>query len=262
MFNWDIESIAQSADSDFMLTHEELMAIFMAHVPTTGEYYAEIKSAFEEKLETIDLDAWNEEAREKIERGVRKLTFDIDLDVQIPGTVTDVPVTVTTNIDVKVTEGGNKTNYVIDHEVKINGELVKNPLPDTVKYTVDEITGELESWFDSDPVINPKDGDYIDVDFNGSTLSGKIVDDPSDPSIGERQYQLWAVASDRPIKDGDSINSFQRHPLGINVFADGNNFSAISPNKQAVDLLNGSAAFTGIAIIDFGSQTVSVVDEV
>ena len=262
MFNWDIESIAQSADSDFMLTHEELMAIFMAHVPTTGEYYAEIKSAFEEKLETIDLDAWNEEAREKIERGVRKLTFDIDLDVQIPGTVTDVPVTVTTNIDVKVTEGGNKTNYVIDHEVKINGELVKNPLPDTVKYTVDEITGELESWFDTDPVINPKDGDYIDVEWDGTSLSGKLVNDPTDPSITDRFYQLWAVSSDKPIKDGDSMNSFKREPLGINLYPDGVSFVSTTSNMQAARVLNSNAAFTGVAIIDFGSQTVSVVDAV
>ena len=262
MASWNIEQIAAEANDDFLLTHEELMAIFMAHVPTSSDYYALIKAEFEETIKDIDLARWNRDARQQVRDGATSVSIDIPVSVQLPDETIEVSVKVTTNIDVTVTEGGTETKYVIDHDVKIGGKLVTND-NEIVKYIKDDITGSLDDWFgqSTDPVTNPT-GDRIEASLTGNQATVQLIDDPSDTRIfSNRMYQLWAVASSQPIEAGDSMNSFVREPTGLNL-AVGPESTAPIMNPAAFGLLNGNSNFTGLAVIDFGSQTVVVVDEV
>lgn len=238
----------------------------MAHVPTSSAHYEYIKLEYEEIIHNIDLDRWNRNVKEQVRDGATSVEVDIFIPVTLPDKTIEVPVGVTTNIEVEVEEGSTETKYVIDHDVKFGGQLVTND-NEVVKYIKDDITGSLNDWFGqtTDPVTNPS-GDRIEATFSGDEISGytvtaAVTDDLNDPSITSQFYDLWAVAADSPIKDGDNINSFKREPLGINIFPDGNEGTAPIRNVVAADLLRGNDTFTGVAIIDFGSQTVSVVDE-
>lgn len=266
MASWNIEQVAAEANDDFLLTHEELMAIFMAHVPTSTAHYELIKSEYEEIIHNIDLDRWNRDAKQQVRDGATSVEIDIFIPVTLPDKTIEVPVSITTNIQVEVEEGSTETKYVIDHQVKFGGEIITNPNA-TVKVIKDDITGSLNDWFGqtTDPVTNPS-GDRMEAEFIGDPLTGyklttSVTDDPNDPTITSQFYQLWAVASNSPIKAGDRINRFKREPTGLNVFPDGNEGFATVMNPAAADLLRSNAPFTGVAIIDFGSQTVSLVDE-
>ena len=262
-FTWDIERVASEANNDFILTHEELLAIFTAHVPTSSAHYAEIRQAFEDQLDTLDLDAIGRSFKQQVEDGARSLTLDIPVSITLGDVVTDVPVTITTNIDLQVNEGGSVTSYVIDHQVNINGQIVQNN-SQAITSRLDEVTGTVSCWWDNtqDPVTNPT-GDSAEMTHRGGgVIDAKLIDDTTDPRITDRNYQLWVITADQEVENGDGFNALNsRTPTGFNLGVNTANTGRIS-NPQAVNALNSDDAYVGLAVLDFGTQTVLVTDAI
>ena len=263
-FNWDIERTAAEANNDFLLTHEELLAIFMAHVPTSSVGYEQIKAAFEAKLDTLDFNEIAADFEQQVKDGARSLTLDIPVTAEIAGVTTDVPVSITTNIDLSLTQANDVTNYVIDHVVNINGERVDSNSPADITTALDSVTGTVEGWWDnqSDPITNPT-GDRAEMSRNnGAIISAKLIDDPTDPTITDRNYQLWVITADQDVSKGDSFSTLNsKTPTGFNVGVNTNNTGRIT-NPQAVNAMDSSDSYVGLAALDFGTQTVLVTDSI
>ena len=262
-FNWDIERTAAEANNDFLLTHEELLAIFMAHVPTSSVGYEQIKAAFEAKLDTLDFNEIAADFEQQVKDGARSLTLDIPVTAEIAGVTTDVPVSITTNIDLSLTQANDVTNYVIDHVVNINGERVENNNPADITSALDSVTGTVQGWWDSqDPVTNPS-GDRAEMTHRGGgVIDAQLINDPTDPTITDRNYQLWVITADQEVESGDRFSSLNsKTPTGFNISAGGTNTGRIT-NPAAVNALGSRDDYVGLAALDFGTQTVLVTDSI
>lgn len=257
-----LEWTAAKAGDDFVLTRDELLAIFMAHVPTTGGYYNEILAAFETQIDKIDYDVIAKDFEQKVKSGVRQLTLTIPVDINVKGTVTEVPVTITTNIEVTANKQ-DTTKYLITHDVKINGKLV-DKTPAAVTEEVDKITGQLVSWIDG----AGGGKDKLEATKQGAKYSATLTDVSTDPIIqGGKVYEAKILGSDLAIKQGDHRNTLV-HNRGIEVALtsvmapiDGDQFMARTVSGGEAGMLN-RFKYNYVALYDSADQTYDLVTEV
>ena len=255
--SWDIEQIAGKANDDFLLTHEELIAIFMAHVPTSSAYYGEILAAFETAVESFDYESELERIKAEVEAGATEVVVELDVAVNVPGEVTDVPVNVRTVVNLQVNEAAEVTNYVVSHDVFINGETVAD---------TDVITQQaLDSVDIFVNIENPGTGgggtgggqDLLTGRRTGNAYHADITDVSSDPVIqGGQSYQLMAVGADDVLSAGDSEFNANRYTTidNVNVIADDVVSVNGSLNPDARQILN-SHANQYLGILDTATQT-------
>lgn len=259
-YSWNIEEIAGKANDDFLLTHEELMAIFMAHVPTSSDYYTEIKAAFEAAVDDFDYDFELERIKDEVADGATEVTVRLPVSVTIPGEVTDIPVQVTTVVDLQVNKGAEVTNYVVNHDVIINGETVSD-----VNTVVEQTLSSVDIFVNIDNPGNPSTGaDELIARKTGNAYHADVKDVSSDPIIsGGRGYQLMAVGSDTPLSQGDSQFSAHRYTTidNVNVIADDvvSVNGSFRPDQRNI-LENYAHGYLGI--LDSATQTWSLLAEV
>ena len=254
--SWNIEQIASKANDDFLLTHEELMAIFMAHVPTSSAHYTEILAAFESAVESFDYDSELERIKSEVEAGATEVVVELDVAVNVPGEVTEVPVNVKTVVNLQVNEAAEVTKYVVSHDVFINGETVAD-----TSVVTQQVLDSVDIFVN---IENPGTGggtgggqDLLTGRRTGNAYHADITDVSSDPVIqGGRSYQLMAVGADDVLSAGDSQFDASRYTTidNINVIADDvvSVNGALRPDaRQILD----SHANQYLGILDTASQT-------